>query len=122
MSETNGDDLADPADVKHIIDLRLFEALKKELHGSTKEKLALRKALLLLIAMSVDDLGEPGRRYIDWLLTEFAPLADSFSKEHTHDFIGENFIARVLEHKGEHLTVVVPKSLLDDLMKDLLDK
>lgn len=116
---TNGDDYADLDEVVLILRYRLFKALKDELATETDESLALRKALLMVIAVMADDADEPTRCYIDWLLHEFKPLASKFTAGHTHEFIGDDWITCVREDDRDHLTLVVAPELLDKISDDL---
>src|SRR5438874_313956 len=107
MSGTNGDERLDPSEVLDLIHVRLFDAMKVELRKGRGETVKLRKALLLLIVMTAETASEPVRQYIDYLLTEFKPLADDF-ENHVQDFCRGEWVARAREHAGGHLLLVVP--------------
>jgi hypothetical protein len=95
--------------------LQLFvRHMMPELENETDERLALRKALLLLILCVQDEAQFGTEELIQYLLGAFPPLATEFD-EHKHPLYRQHSAARAASQSGEKLVLIVGKSLIDEL-------
>jgi hypothetical protein len=93
--------------------LQLFvQRMMPELAHEADEKLALRKALLLLVLCTQDDARHGTDELIQFLLGAFAPLSGRFV-EHKHPLYRGHSAARAAS--GDKLVLTVGKALVDEL-------
>jgi hypothetical protein len=97
------------------LDAALIASLRQALSAGTHGEDALRTALLGLMYLVQDEAGPALRGYLEWLLTDFPPLSNSFTDERQPFFEG-HFITRrwVVDH--------TELLLREDWLWDLVDR
>lgn len=105
----------DPEDENaKILRARMLQWMTSELAHESDDDRALRKSLLAAIFVAPTD--EPAvARFVEYLLTEFEPLAGHFSGE-MHPFMAGHDIRRF--DNGESFEMLVHKSLAESVMTD----
>ena len=106
-----GDDGGKPSEGQRLLQL-FVQRMMPELAHEADEKLALRKALLMLILCTQDDARYGTEELIQFLLGAFEPLSGRFA-EHKHPLYREHSAARAAN--GDKLVLTVGKALIDDL-------
>jgi hypothetical protein len=97
------------------LDAALIASLQQALRTETHPERALRTALLGLIYLVQDEASPALRGYLEWLLTNFPPLSDTFADGRQPFFEG-HFITRrwVVDH--------TELLLHEDWLWDLVDR
>ena len=106
-----GDNTGKPSEGEQLLQL-FVRHMMPELAHEPDERMALRKALLLLILCTQDDSRFGTEELIQFLLGAFEPLSGAFD-EHKHPLYREHMAARAAN--GDKLVINVGKSLIDEL-------
>jgi hypothetical protein len=109
-----GDNKGKPTQGEQLLQL-FVRHMMPELAHEPDEKLALRKALLLLILCTQDEARYGTEEFIQYLLGAFQPLAGAFA-EHKHPLYREHLAARAAS--GDKLVLTVGKALVDELRSE----
>jgi hypothetical protein len=105
-----------PDELDQVVRFRLADVAADDLSKKVSEPDALRKALLVLIALTADGADEPARQFTDYLLTHFTPLAAKFEGQ-AHPLWQGHSVTRARDPGGVHLRLALREGLVEALLK-----
>jgi hypothetical protein len=109
-----GDNKGKPSEGEQLLQL-FVQRMMPELAHESDERIALRKALLMLILCTQDDARFGTEELIQFLLGAFQPLSSAFDG-HKHPLYREHAAARGVS--GDKLVITVSKALVDELRSE----
>jgi hypothetical protein len=97
---------------------RLMDLVRGDLAAEPNEQLALRKALITLIMMTQDGATPIAKKFIEYLIQEFPPLARYFSGTDDHPFLDNHTVGRRYSEDDGGIVLALKKNLVDSILKE----